>query len=180
MQGSTTRNIGDISRRSDAADVLQCLRSKPASELSFEVSGVPVENAPSEVQPGGSKYQSGDSYLGCGTFDMAIPAAAAGLEVYLYNFDTPTTAPGLEFLDANHGAEIAYVFDSLGDDLPPEVIDPSFHGVVLEQLLEWTALCPRAIQKTGVYRGRHVGYRFVHWIASIYGSMTRSARQSLA
>jgi para-nitrobenzyl esterase len=56
---------------------------------------------------------TGDAALVCTTHDTARRAAAAGLDVYMYNFDYPLPIPGLEFLGATHGAEIAFVFDSV-------------------------------------------------------------------
>jgi para-nitrobenzyl esterase len=56
----------------------------------------------------------GDSGLVCGTYDSARRAAAAGADVYLYNFARWVQIPALIPLDlrALHGAEIAYVFGS--------------------------------------------------------------------
>lgn len=56
----------------------------------------------------------GDAGLVCGTYDSARRAAAAGAEVYLYNFGRWVQIPALIPLDlrALHGAEIAYVFGS--------------------------------------------------------------------
>jgi len=64
----------------------------------------------------------GDSGLGCGTHDSARRAAAAGAEVYLYNFARWVQIPQLIPLDlrALHGAEIAYVF---GAPPPPTEAD---------------------------------------------------------
>jgi len=54
----------------------------------------------------------GDAGLVCGTYDSARRAAAAGADVYLYNFGRWVQIPALIPLDlrALHGAEIAYVF----------------------------------------------------------------------
>jgi para-nitrobenzyl esterase len=62
---------------------------------------------------------TGDSLLVCSVRDTAKRAAAAGLDVFLYNFDRPIPIPALQGLDlrATHGAEIAYVFGSLGPEL---------------------------------------------------------------
>jgi len=64
----------------------------------------------------------GDSGLVCGTYDSARRAAAAGGEVYLYNFGRWVQIPELIPLDlrALHGAEIAYVF---GSPPPPTADD---------------------------------------------------------
>ena len=64
---------------------------------------------------------TGDGGLVCSVRDTAKRAAAAGLDVFLYNFDRPIPIPALQALDlgATHGAEIAYVFGSVG----PDVID---------------------------------------------------------
>jgi para-nitrobenzyl esterase len=56
---------------------------------------------------------TGDGGLVCSTHDTARRAAAAGLDVWMYNFDFPLPIPGLESLGATHGAEIAFVFDSV-------------------------------------------------------------------
>jgi para-nitrobenzyl esterase len=56
---------------------------------------------------------TGDAALVCSTHDTARRAAAAGLPVWMYNFDFPIPIPGLEFLGATHGAEIAFVFDTV-------------------------------------------------------------------
>ncbi len=55
----------------------------------------------------------GDSGLVCSTYDSARRAAAAGNDVYLYNFDWPVLVDVLPFLRATHGAEIAFVFGSV-------------------------------------------------------------------
>ena len=62
---------------------------------------------------------TGDAGLVCSVRETAKRAAAAGLEVFLYNFDRPIPIPALQGLDlrATHGAEIAYVFGSVGPDL---------------------------------------------------------------
>lgn len=53
----------------------------------------------------------GDSGLVCGTHDTARRAAAAGLPVFLYNFNVPwAIAPSL--LHVGHAAEISHVFGS--------------------------------------------------------------------
>jgi para-nitrobenzyl esterase len=43
---------------------------------------------------------------------------AAGLDVFFYNFNRPIPIPALQALElgATHGAEIAYVFGSVGPD----------------------------------------------------------------
>src|SRR5215470_685354 len=52
----------------------------------------------------------GDSGLVCGTHDTARRAAAAGLHVFMYNFNVPwSIAPTV--LLASHAAEIGHVFD---------------------------------------------------------------------
>ena len=56
---------------------------------------------------------TGDVSLVCATHDTARRAADAGLSVWMYNFDYRIPIPGLEFLGATHGAEIAFVFDSV-------------------------------------------------------------------
>lgn len=65
---------------------------------------------------------TGDSLLVCSVRDTAERAAAAGLDVFLYNFDRPIPIPALQGLDlrATHGAEIAYVFGSVGPSLVGE------------------------------------------------------------
>ena len=62
---------------------------------------------------------TGDGGLVCSVRDTAKRAAAAGLDVFLYNFDRPIPIPALAALDlgATHGAEIAYVFGSIGPDV---------------------------------------------------------------
>jgi para-nitrobenzyl esterase len=62
---------------------------------------------------------TGDAALVCSTRDTAKRGADAGLSVYMYNFARPIPIPALEPLDlrATHGAEIAYVFGSVGPDL---------------------------------------------------------------
>jgi para-nitrobenzyl esterase len=62
---------------------------------------------------------TGDAALVCSTRDTARRAADAGLPVFMYNFARPIPIPDLAFLDlrATHGAEIAYVFGSVGPDL---------------------------------------------------------------
>jgi para-nitrobenzyl esterase len=60
---------------------------------------------------------TGDAALVCSTRDTAKRAANAGLPVFMYNFARPIPIPGLESLRATHGAEIAYVFGSVGPDL---------------------------------------------------------------
>lgn len=65
---------------------------------------------------------SGDSGLVCGTYDTAVRAAEAGLDVYMYNFDLPLTVAGYEFLGAVHGAEIAYVFQSAQSEDPAAMV----------------------------------------------------------
>jgi para-nitrobenzyl esterase len=64
----------------------------------------------------------GDAGLVCGTYDSARRAAAAGGDVYLYNFARWVQIPELIPLDlrALHGAEIAYVF---GSPPPPTEAD---------------------------------------------------------
>lgn len=62
---------------------------------------------------------TGDGGLVCSVRDTAKRAAAAGLDVFLYNFDRPIPIPALQVLGlgATHGAEIAYVFGSIGPDV---------------------------------------------------------------
>lgn len=62
---------------------------------------------------------TGDALLVCSTRDTAKRAANAGLPVFMYNFARPIPIPALQSLDlrATHGAEIAYVFGSVGPDL---------------------------------------------------------------
>jgi para-nitrobenzyl esterase len=55
----------------------------------------------------------GDSRLVCTTYDTAVRAAAAGVSVYMYNFDIPVPAaavPAGVFLGATHGSELTSVF----------------------------------------------------------------------
>jgi carboxylesterase type B len=58
----------------------------------------------------------GDSGLGCGTYDSARRAAAAGADVYLYNFARWVQIPQLLPLDlrALHGAALPSYFESAG------------------------------------------------------------------
>ena len=56
---------------------------------------------------------TGDTGLVCGTHDTARRAAAAGLDVWMYNFALPIPIPALASLGATHGAEIAFVFGSV-------------------------------------------------------------------
>jgi len=62
---------------------------------------------------------TGDGGLVCSVRDTAKRAAAAGLDVFVYNFNRPIPIPALAGLDlrATHGAEIAYVFGSIGADV---------------------------------------------------------------
>ena len=62
---------------------------------------------------------TGDEGLVCSVRDTAKRAAAAGLDVFLYNFERPIPIPALQGFDlgATHGAEIAYVFGSIGPDV---------------------------------------------------------------
>ena len=62
---------------------------------------------------------TGDGGLVCSVRDTAKRAAAAGLDVFVYNFNRPIPIPALQGLDlrATHGAEIAYVFGSIGADV---------------------------------------------------------------
>jgi para-nitrobenzyl esterase len=70
----------------------------------------------------GGDYQAalaaavGDSGLICGTADTARRAAAAGLPVYMYNFDIPW-AISPDALRATHAAEMSHVF---GNPLRPD------------------------------------------------------------
>ena len=63
---------------------------------------------------------TGDALLVCLTRDTAIRASDAGLSVFMYNFARPIPIPALQPLDlrATHGAEIGYVFGSVG---PPVI-----------------------------------------------------------
>lgn len=56
----------------------------------------------------------GDRSLVCGTFDVAMRAAHAGLPVWLYNFDIPLD----DNIGAAHAAEIAFAFGSLPNPSP--------------------------------------------------------------
>ncbi|HKE14721.1 MAG TPA: carboxylesterase family protein [Kofleriaceae bacterium] len=67
---------------------------------------------------------TGDAGLVCPTHDTARRAAAAGRDVWMYNFDYPLPIPGLEFLGATHGAEIAFVFGSVEGAEQDVVGDP--------------------------------------------------------
>jgi para-nitrobenzyl esterase len=58
----------------------------------------------------------GDANFVCATHDTARRAAAAGLTVRMYNFAFPLPVPLLMSLGATHGAEIAFVFDSVEGD----------------------------------------------------------------
>lgn len=58
----------------------------------------------------------GDSGLICGTTDTARLAAAAGLPVYMYNFDIPW-AISPDVMQATHAAEMSHVF---GNPLEPD------------------------------------------------------------
>jgi para-nitrobenzyl esterase len=55
----------------------------------------------------------GDLAFVCVTHDTARRAAAAGLTVRMYDFAFPLPIPAFAFLGATHGAEIAFVFDSV-------------------------------------------------------------------
>ena len=67
---------------------------------------------------------TGDSSLVCTTHDSARRAAAAGSSVWMYNFDLPIPIPAFAFLGATHGAEIAFVFDSVNGDEQATVGEP--------------------------------------------------------
>jgi para-nitrobenzyl esterase len=71
----------------------------------------------------------GDAGLVCGTYDSARRAAAAGADVYLYNFGRWVQIPELIPLDlrALHGAEIAYVF---GSPPPPTADDAALADAI--------------------------------------------------
>jgi carboxylesterase type B len=60
----------------------------------------------------------GDHDAVCSTYDAARRAAAAGADVYLYNFARPDADPIYAPFGADHQAEIGYVFGSI--DLPTE------------------------------------------------------------
>lgn len=57
-------------------------------------------------------YVLGDGRFTCATLDTAIRAREAGADVYLYNFEGPYLD---ELGDAEHGAEIPYVFGTIAD-----------------------------------------------------------------
>ncbi len=59
---------------------------------------------------------TGDSGLVCGTYDSAIRAAAAGVDVFLYNFSRFLSPD----LGATHAIEIQYVFGSDRASMAPE------------------------------------------------------------
>jgi carboxylesterase type B len=56
------------------------------------------------------RYVLGDGNFVCTTLDTAIRAREAGANVYLYNFDGPIPE---DAGDADHGAELPYLFGSL-------------------------------------------------------------------
>jgi len=61
--------------------------------------------------------------LVCPTTDTARRAAAGGANVFLYNFNRTFPIPGLEatlMLGAAHGAELAYVFNTVSDMISEE------------------------------------------------------------
>jgi para-nitrobenzyl esterase len=60
-----------------------------------------------------------DERYACAVQDFAERAAAAGLDVHVYNFEMPYAVPALARLGAAHAAELTYVFDSLREDQPP-------------------------------------------------------------
>ncbi len=122
----------------DVADVPYILGSNTDEGTLFHIGATPVENAEEllaalerrfgdraqeiadaypldEFESPDAALQriTGDAGLVCTTHDTARRAAAAGLDVWMYNFDYPLPIPGLEFLGATHGAEIAFVFDSV-------------------------------------------------------------------
>jgi para-nitrobenzyl esterase len=71
----------------------------------------------------------GDSFLVCGTYDTARRAAAAGADVYLYNFAWPVLTDVLPSLQATHGAEIAFVFGSAEAPTPDDAaVSDSLQG----------------------------------------------------
>jgi len=67
-------------------------------------------------------YSLGDGRFTCATLDTAIRAREAGANVYLYNFDGPYLD---EAGDAEHGAEVPYVFGTIAapDDDEAELSD---------------------------------------------------------
>jgi para-nitrobenzyl esterase len=56
----------------------------------------------------------GDARLVCGTFDVGVRAAAAGMPVHMYNFDIPVD----DVIGAAHAAEIVFVFGTLANFNP--------------------------------------------------------------
>jgi para-nitrobenzyl esterase len=62
---------------------------------------------------------STDSRYACAVQDFAEQATAANVAVYAYNFDLAFAIPGLEGLGPAHGAELTFVFGSLGSDQWP-------------------------------------------------------------
>jgi para-nitrobenzyl esterase len=64
-------------------------------------------------------YLLGDGNHVCNSLDTALRARAAGADVYVYNFE------GVSEGDAFFGAEIPYVFGTLGDDHADDEIDLS-------------------------------------------------------
>jgi len=74
----------------------------------------------------------GDSGIVCGTHDTAQRAAAAGSQVFLYNFNMPwSIAPGL--LRAGHAGEISHVFGTPWLPMP----DPDSEQVAAAMNTYW-------------------------------------------
>lgn len=117
----TLFHIGQIEVASEE-EYLAALERRFGAELAAALAEVyPAADFPTPSDA--LQRVTGDSGLVCGTHDTARRAAAAGLDVWMYNFDFPIPIPGLEFLGATHGAEIAFVFDTVRAD-PPDPEDP--------------------------------------------------------
>lgn len=100
------------------AEYLEALERRFGETVAAQVAGAyPVTDFDSPQDA--LERVTGDAGLVCSVRDTAKRAAAAGLDVFLYNFDRPIPIPALAALDlgATHGAEIAYVFGSIGPDV---------------------------------------------------------------
>ncbi len=99
-------------------EYLAALERRFGSELAVQVAAEYPTSAFDSPQDALERV-TGDAALVCSTRDTAKRASDAGLPVFVYNFARPIPIPALAPLDlrATHGAEIAYVFGSVGPDL---------------------------------------------------------------